>query len=135
MWSIVDQTEWNKMQSTFPKESWPEGNTAPANFRAITEAEFCHSHYYTGYSYAAVGYFQFTRSNDKNEFKERVHGKIFINSFGKGWLQEIRHWENKVVYWLFDLCQHEYETTKKANCYWEGKCKKCGHLHAVDSSD
>lgn len=135
MWTIISNATWDKMQSTFPKEAWPDGNKAPANFREITEKEFCNSHYYTGYSPAAIQYVQLTHANYGTELKNRVHGNMQINSFGKGFLIELRHWENKVVYWLFDLCQHEYETTKKYNCYWEGKCKKCGHLHAVDSSD
>lgn len=31
-------------------------------------------------------------------------------------------------------CEHEYETTHRANCYWEGTCKKCGYHHMIDSS-
>jgi len=135
MWTVINEHEWAKLQGRHPKEVFGEGNVAPANFREVTDEEFTHAHYYTGYSYVAIGYSQITRLNDGTELPDRVHGNLYINSFGKGWLMEIRHWQNKVVFWLFDLCQHEYETTKTAKCYWEGKCKKCGHLHAVDSSD
>jgi hypothetical protein len=32
-------------------------------------------------------------------------------------------------------CKHDYETTQKRMCYWEGVCRKCGHHHMIDSSD
>jgi hypothetical protein len=32
-------------------------------------------------------------------------------------------------------CKHDYKTTHKRMCYWEGVCPKCGHHHMIDSSD
>src|ERR1700748_1505041 len=121
MWTILNNPDWDKLHATHAKELWPDGNKSPANFRQVSEADFCNSHYYTGYSYTAIGYFQFTRLNDdKTKLDGWVIGNLYINSFGKGWLLQIGR--DKVHYWLFDLCQHQYETTKPGKCYWEGKC-------------
>ena len=40
----------------------------------------------------------------------------------------------KPVYFKWQVCEHEFETTHTGNCYWEGKCTKCGYVKAVDSS-
>lgn len=32
-------------------------------------------------------------------------------------------------------CDHDYETVQSRRCYTEGKCRKCQHTWAVDSSD
>ena len=133
MWDIIQKDTWAKMQTMFPKEAWPDGNKAPANFRRVTEEEFCRAHYYIGYSEAATGYFQLRTANDGTPLEEHAYGKIFINSFGKGWFLD--YYGKVPRYYLFELCQHEYETTEKRMCYWAGTCKKCGHKHAVDSSD
>jgi hypothetical protein len=38
-------------------------------------------------------------------------------------------------YFKFHYCEHDFETTISRMSYWEGKCKKCGYVKAVDSSD
>ena len=40
----------------------------------------------------------------------------------------------KPTYFKWVVCDHEFETTTTANCYWEGKCTKCGYVKSVDSS-
>jgi len=32
-------------------------------------------------------------------------------------------------------CKHEMETVEKRNCYYEGRCTKCGYHYGVDSGD
>ena len=135
MWTVVNEHEWNILKGRYPIEAFGQGNTAPSNFREITEKEFCESHYYIDYSVVAMEYSQIRRLQDGTELPKMVAVNMYINAFGHGWAMERRYHEGKVVYYKFELCVHEYETTKKARCYWEGKCKKCGMLHAVDSSD
>jgi hypothetical protein len=40
----------------------------------------------------------------------------------------------KPLYFKWRWCDHEFRTTHRSNCYWEGECVKCGYRDAIDSS-
>lgn len=134
-WEIISSGSFKKLIAQYNAQYFGNVNVAPINFREVSESEFSRDHYHTDYPIIANDYRQLIRNNDGTELEKRIHGTLRINSFGYGWLLEKCHSEGKVRYYFFELCLHDYETTKKEMCYWKGKCKKCGQNHVIDSSD
>jgi hypothetical protein len=110
-------------------------NIAPVNFREVSEQMFAQDHYHTDYPELAMSYRQMFKDNNGVDLPRAVKGTLHINAHGYGWLIEKMYNEGKAKFYFFELCHHEYETLERSRCWWKGKCKKCGSIDSVDSSD
>jgi hypothetical protein len=106
-------------------------NDLPPHFKKISEKAFAQSSF-------------FTYSPIKTEFRQ-VKGigvgegitSIWLYWFhgGDGIAIRSNYWKGKVYYYKFYICDHEYENIESRMCYSKSKCKKCGYVLEVDSSD
>jgi hypothetical protein len=112
-------------------------NQMPPNWVEITESEY---------------YWRFSiKRGAQPEFRQAIAGKhkhyssvylwidpdysgigFVVEYDGRATRSEIDAY--KPLYFKWTWCEHEFETTHRANCYWEGTCKKCGYHEAIDSS-
>lgn len=135
----------DKEQKASLEEKLGGYNSMPPNWTEINEGEFlwrfCQKH--------ANGYQDFRQvklpstgyHGDKRASWCHVYLWINMDLAGVGM---IVHYNGRCAdedhgyhpqYFKFEYCQHEFETTVSRMCYWEGKCKKCGYVKAIDSSD
>lgn len=109
-------------------------NDAPPNMKEISEDEFFHTF--------------LSRNADFEEFRQLVdHSDICDlrmyyypdgNGIAIGESRKVREgWIRDRVFYSFEACVHDYESVpeESRNCYSVSKCKKCGHVNRVDSSD
>lgn len=104
-------------------------NDLPPHFKKISEKRFAQSSFFT---YLPI----------KTEFRQVKEIGIGFTSIQLYWFSDgtgigIKNnfWKGKVYYYKFYICEHEYEILESRMCYSKSKCKKCGYILEVDSSD
>ena len=60
------------------------------------------------------------------------HSNLIAGGFAVAYFHRYR--EEKVVYYEWKACDHEFEHTQLGNCYHGYTCKKCKGHYTVDSS-
>lgn len=136
-WRILDGAALFKLLQIFPQlELYGDGgNCAPANLRYVTEKEFCGlkaqglvkvamSHAYIlkdfrGRKYTgghAPGWVDLTLATDGTGYGQKIDG-------------------GKLVFYAFELCQHEWKSEQVEMHTRFHKCDKCKMSYTTDSSD
>jgi len=114
-------------------EKYGRYNDPPPNFKEITEGEFSRSYFMT-YSPEFVEWRQI-RDDSKKTFTHQTSIHLFYYYDGTGLGIVCEFWNNKVRYFKFALCEHEYTEENIRMCLHKYTCKKCGYSKTVDSSD
>lgn len=131
----------DKLTSMTPTESvnhskvYGDYNSPPPNFTEITDVEFSHSMF-------------FVYTPDKMEFRQIVPNRLPWN--GERYYLSVRlfyfHdgsgvgissvYGQKIRYFRFFVCDHkDSELLESRMCYRKTRCRKCGYVNEVDSSD
>jgi hypothetical protein len=126
-------------------------NNMPPNWHEITESEFYwrygheanRFHDYRQCKVMTVNGFGAPRT-DKYTREVYLSVYMFVNHDFSG-IGFIKHYNGQATrseidaywpqYFAWTWCEHEFETIASHMCYWEGRCKKCGYVRAIDSSD
>jgi hypothetical protein len=126
-------------------------NELPPNFETITESEFLwrfgqkHASGATEYRQVvvpSVGYGEGRDSLGSREMYCSMYMWVNHDFAGVGF---ITHYNGQATrseidaffpqYFKFKVCDHDFETLEERMGWWKGRCRKCGYIHAIDSSD
>lgn len=136
-------TQLDKDEEKNHKEMFGGYNDLPPNWEPMTEKEFSQSKFFV-YSPEIMEWRQVNFDLNGRKFFNGIQMYIFHDKTGIAMVHD--YWRKKVYYFKFAACKHEYKTLTFAQCrklgiYHGGrcchvqKCKKCGYVHAYDSSD
>lgn len=126
---------------THTETDYDQYNTAPANFREITEQEFSQGLFFH-YAPERIEYRQLMNVPGE-KYALSVWLYTFHDGTGHGFAND--YWAGKVRYFAFG-CDHTYrELTPAAaeakgvghygRCWHVTECTQCGHINSYDSSD
>ena len=105
-------------------------NELPPNFKIIDENEFARSMFFLYYPIKTE--FRQVRKLSEYEFTSIQIYWFFDYSYIVIWSD---FWGRKVRYGKGYLCKHNFEIIESRMCYSKSKCKNCGFILEVDSSD
>ncbi len=129
------------------REKWGGHNDLPPNWQELTEKEFAQSEFFT-YGPEFTDFRQVILPSKR--YPKGVYTDLHLYFFhlNRGFALWHDYWEGKVHYARFALCVHEWQEMSQAwcakqkppiyhggRCYHVSRCKKCGVINAVDSSD
>jgi len=108
-------------------------NDIPPNVKQLTEKEFAQSRFFN-YSPYKVEFRQLLGKYNINGIKlQNIH--IYWFSDGYGIILMSDFWGGKVYYFECYICNHDFINLENRMCYTKSKCKKCGYIQEIDSSD
>lgn len=111
-------------------EAW--GEELPPNWKRISAKEFAQHTRFGSYTPEWTGYAQLCTQKGKPWVN--AHLFTFFDKTGVGIVTS--YWDTPHVrLYSFSTCEHEYEERGIGKCLHEWKCKKCGFVQVVDSSD
>lgn len=119
-------------------------NTAPPNWKEITEKELAQTTLLGSYTPEHIIYKQILAENNHLltvklfVFHDGTGVGLNVDYWGKGYYDEptLKEPLQHVRWFKFAKCEHVMEHTQRlGNCYNRYVCKKCGYTEDVDSSD
>jgi len=120
-------------------------NEAPEGWEEITEKEFVQSDFFI-YTWEAFEFKQLDKLADGTHLEGPILPvKLFWMNDGTGYGISSDYWKGKIRFFRFG-CRHDYRgmgveecrergISHFGRCYHVSECRKCGYVHAVDSSD
>ena len=123
------------------REAYGGYNDTPPNWTEIDEREFSRSAFFT-YSPEFSEY----RQMRVGQNMPMLAARLYYMSDGSGFAMAQDYYAQRVRYFKFARCVHEYQGLSRAECrerniyhggrcYHVAVCKLCGFVKAVDSSD
>jgi hypothetical protein len=143
---MIDFHSLSEADQKIHQQKWGSYNDFPPGWKQLTEKEFAQSRLADMYTPELVEHRQMFRSDVLMlaDVGKMVEARLFFNHDGTGWAMSIDTWAGTVTYYRFG-CKHDMtgKLTKKdrekigflGRCQHASKCKKCGYISVVDSSD
>lgn len=105
-------------------------NDYPPNWKQVTEKEFSHSMFF---------FYEPTIRDHRQMMTDSrssmLDATLYFFHDGSGVAMSADHKNEEVNYYTFGVNEHDFEERNIGRCLTEKKCKRCGYVEEVDSSD